>query len=126
MATSSYSLIFKAFAILAFVFIAYRWFFPDRPHNQEGVVVINQETGIEGEVTGYNSARGFKIYINSTPTPYNFDLFVNQELAPNNSLGYYIKSGDFISKKPNSNVLMLKRGAQESSWQFDATNGKLP
>lgn len=104
-----------ALAVLG-VFI-YVFFFKDDSPTRK-VVFINQELGVSGQVTGFNKARGFKIYLNSTDVPYNFDAFVNEQVAPHDGLGYYLEPGDFVTKQPNSTTLTLKRKGQESEWKF--------
>jgi hypothetical protein len=95
----------------------YKLFFAnDSP--TRNVVFVNEEIGISGKVTGYNKARGFKIYINSSEVPYNFDSFQSREVAPNFSLGYYLEHGDSLTKSPNSSVVVVTRNGQVSEWHF--------
>lgn len=119
----------RVVASSAFVLLTYRWLVLTYINHDPqwaagvnprlaGVTVVSTDIGIEGTVTGYNSARGFKIYLNSSDTPYNFDAFVNERLAPHDSLGYYLAPGDSISKQPNSPVLRLTRGGQTSEWRW--------
>jgi hypothetical protein len=82
------------------------------------VVVINQDLGLASEVTGYNKARGYKIYLNSSDVPYNFDRFENQALAQRSGLGYYLEQGDSVYKLPNANVLRVVRRGAQSTWHL--------
>ena len=68
-------------------FLLYKFFFAASPitHN---VVYVNQEIGVSGRVTGYNKARGYKIFLNNTTTPYNFDAFASEQYKPDFGLGY--------------------------------------
>lgn len=110
----------RVMGLLVLVLVTYKWWFSDYNPQLAGVTVVNADIGIKGTVTGYNRARGYKIYINSSETPYNFDAFVNERLSPDDSLGYYLVPGDSISKQPNSPVLRLTRGGQVSEWRWVA------
>jgi len=82
------------------------------------VVVINQDLGLVGEVTGYNKARGYKLFLNSSGVPYNFDAFENQTLAQHNGLGYYLERGDSVYKPVNAKALRVVRRGQRSTWHL--------
>lgn len=106
---------------LAVVIIAgigfYKLFFANDSPTRK-VVFINQELGIAGKVTGVNKARGYKIYLDGSDTPYNFDDFEHATMRPNNGLGYYLESGDLVEKKPSSTTIKVDRGGQQSEWYF--------
>jgi len=82
------------------------------------VVVINRELGISGEVAVRSDSRGYQIYLDSSRVPYNFDEFINEQLAPNEGLGYYLRAGDSVYKAPHATHLVLKRQGQASTWLF--------
>lgn len=111
------SIIFRLIVLLVAAIGFYKLFFADDSPTRK-VVFITEELGIAGRVTGFNKARGFKIYINSSEVPYNFDNFQNQEVSPNFSLGHYLIHGDSISKSPNSTVVLVRRGEQISEWHL--------
>ncbi|MDQ2771914.1 MAG: hypothetical protein M3Y54_15605 [Bacteroidota bacterium] len=95
----------------------YKLFFAnDSP--TRNVIFINQELGMTGTVTGVNKARGYKIYLDSSDVPYNFDAFENPAMRPNNGLGYYLERGDLVEKKPSSTTITVDRGGQQSEWHF--------
>ena len=92
------------------------WLFLAETPQVRNVVVINQDLGLAGIVTGYNKARGYKIYLNSSNVPYNFDRFENQALTQRNGLGYYLEQGDSVYKSCNDKVLRVVRQGQRSTW----------
>lgn len=94
------------------------WLFLAEAPPMRNVVVVNQDLGLASKVTGYNKARGYKIYLNASDVPYNFDRFENQALAQRNGLGYYLEQGDSVYKLPNAKVLRLVRQGQGSSWRL--------
>jgi len=100
-------------------FLLYKFFFAASPttHN---VVYVNQEIGVSGRVTGYNKARGYKIFLNNTTTPYNFDAFASEQYRPDFGLGYYLEQGDSVSKQPNSKLLILHKNGRTSEWRLVA------
>lgn len=97
--------------------VIYNFFFAEAAPNRQ-VVFVNQELGIAGEVTGFNKARGYKIYLDSTDTPYNFDRFENAQIQPNSGLGHYLEHGDSLTKSPNSSVVVVTRNGRVSEWHF--------
>jgi hypothetical protein len=110
------------FGFLAFLLVAfglYKFFFAPDP-STHGVVYINQELGISGRVTGYNKARGFKIFLDNSAIPYNFDAFANEQFTPDYGLGYYLEQGDLVNKLPNSSVLTLQKNGKTSQWHLVA------
>jgi hypothetical protein len=111
------------FGLSAFVFYQ---FFLAEDHPKQTVVAVNQDLGLAGKVTGYNKARGNKIYLNSSPVPYTFDDFENQELTRNDGLGYYLEQGDSVYKAPNAKVLRLVRHGQGSTWFLVAPAAAAP
>jgi len=118
--SSSTSLGFGFIAFLLIAFGLYKFFFaPDSATHQ--VVYITQELGVNGRVTGYNKARGFKIFLNNSATPYNFDAFANERFMPDYGLGYYLEQGDSVNKSPNSPVLTLEKNGQTSQWHLMPT-----
>jgi hypothetical protein len=118
MASSSpASLGFGFLAFLLVVFGLYKFFFPPDPSTRQ-VVYINQELGVSGRVTGYNKARGFKIFLDNSTTPYNFDAFANKQFMPDYGLGYYLEQGDSVNKLPNSTVLTLQKNGKTSQWHL--------
>jgi len=100
-----------AFLLLVF----YRFFFaePTSP-----VVVINRELGISGRVTVHSDSRGYRVYLDSSRVPYSFDDFVNEQLAPHNALGYYLRPGDSVAKAPHATQVVVTRNGQVSTWQL--------
>jgi hypothetical protein len=88
------------------------------------VVVINRELGISGEVAVRSDSRGYRIYLDSSRVPYSFDEFTNEQLAPNEGLGYYLRAGDSVYKAPQATQLVLKRNGQASTWRL--TPPRLP
>lgn len=100
-------------------FGAYRLFFGPNPATRN-VVYVNQEIGVNGRVTGFNKARGYKIFLNNTTTPYNFDAFASEQYKPDFGLGYYLEQGDSVSKEPNSKQLTLHKNGRTSQWYLVA------
>jgi hypothetical protein len=94
------------------------WLLRPEVSQTQNVVAINQDLGLVGEVTGYNKARGYKIFLNSSVVPYNFDGFENQALAQHNGLGYYLEQGDSVYKAANTKVLRVVRRGQRSTWHL--------
>lgn len=120
MASSSSTSIVVGFLVFLLVaFGLYKFFFAPDP-STHGVVYINQELGVSGRVTGYNKARGFKIFLDNSTTPYNFDSFANKDFMPDYGLGYYLEQGDSVNKLPNSSVLTLQKNGKTSQWHFVA------
>lgn len=115
MTSGTLPLVIRVFVIIVVVIGIYKFFFADDSPTRK-LVFINRELGIAGEVTGFDKARGYKIYLNSSDTPYNFDNFENAQLLPNTSLGYYLKHGDQLKKEPNTAVIFVKRKGQISEW----------
>jgi hypothetical protein len=97
-------------AIALFGFYSFFFAEPKSP-----VVVINRELGISGEVAVRSDSRGYQIYLDSSRVPYNFDEFTNEQLAPNEGLGYYLRAGDSVCKAPQATQLVLKRNGQAST-----------
>jgi hypothetical protein len=94
------------------------WLLRPEASQTQNVVIINQDLGLVGRVTGYNKARGNKIFLNSSAVPYNFDQFENLALAQHNGLGYYLVQGDSVYKLPNARVLRIVRQGQQSIWHL--------
>lgn len=117
MNSSLSSIILRVLALLVAGIGFYKFFFADDSPTRK-VVFVNKELGVAGEVTGFNKARGYKIYINSSDTPYNFDDFENEQIIPNSGLGYYLEHGDSIAKSPNSSIVLVKRKGQLSEWHL--------
>jgi hypothetical protein len=104
--------------ILSVVIVAlgfYKFFFAEDSLAPK-VVFISKELGIAGKVTGFNKARGYKIYINSSVAPYSFDDFENTQLMPGKSLGYYLEQGDSVNKRPGADTVLVVRESQLSKW----------
>jgi hypothetical protein len=99
---------------LGFCIIIYRFVLID----SKKPIIINKIIGIKGKVTGINKARGFKIFINDSENPYNFDKFSNTEIGGNDRLGYYLDFGDSIDKGSNSDTLKLNRNGKVSFWYY--------
>jgi len=112
---ASLGLGFLVFLVVAFGL--YKFFFAPDP-STHGVVYINQKLGVSGRVTGYNKARGFKIFLDNSTTPYNFDAFASEEFTPDYGLGYYLEQGDSVTKLPNSSVLTLQKNGKTSQWHL--------
>jgi hypothetical protein len=87
------------------------------------VVVINRELGISGEVAVRSDSRGYRIYLDSSRGPYSFDEFTNEQLAPHEGLGYYLRAGDSVYKATH---LVLKRQGQASTWYFTPPRQPVP
>jgi hypothetical protein len=104
-------------AVIIIVGAVYKFFLADNSPTRK-TVFINRELGIIGTVTGYNRARTNNIYLNHRDTPYNFSSFVNDQLAPDKGLGYYLETGDTVTKLPNADTLTLQRHGQASYWHF--------
>lgn len=85
---------------------------------RKNVVVVTRELGLAGRVTGYNKARGYKIYLDSSDVAYNFDAFQNAAVAPGEGLGYYLERGDSVAKTPNSGSIGVTRQGQLSEWRL--------
>lgn len=92
---------------LAIALFGFYSFFFTEPTSH--VVVINRELGISGEVIVRSDARGYRIYLDSSQVPYSFDEFANEQLAPHQGLGYYLRPGDSVYKAPQATQLVLKR-----------------
>ena len=101
---------------LAIVLFGFYSFFFAEPTSH--VVAINRELGISGEVTVRSDSRGYQIYLGSSRVPYSFDEFTNEQLAPHQGLGYYLRPGDSIYKAPHATRLVLTRSGQASSWHL--------
>ena len=97
------------------LFGLYYFFFAEPPPH---VVVINRELGISGEVAVHSDSRGYRIYLDSSRVPYSFDEFSNEQLAPHQGLGYYLRPGDSVYKAPQATQLVLKRNGQASIWRL--------
>lgn len=117
MNSNSSTIVYSFAALLIVAVVVYKFFLANDSPTRK-VVYINQELGIRGEVTGYNKARGFKIYLNNSEVPYNFDAFQNEQVKPDFGLGYYLEQGDSLVKSPHSTVLLVRRGGQASEWHF--------
>jgi hypothetical protein len=100
------------------VLVCYWLFVGGETSQARRVVVIDQNLGLAGKVTGYNKARGNKIFLNSSDVPYNFDSFENEALAQLNGLGYYLEQGDSVYKSPNAPVVRVVRAGQRSTWHL--------
>jgi hypothetical protein len=98
---------------LAIALFGFYSFFFAEPKSH--VVVINRELGISGEVAVRSDSRGYRIYLDSSRVPYSFDEFTNEQLAPNEGLGYYLRAGDSVCKAPQATQLVLKRNGQAST-----------
>ena len=98
--------------LVAFAFVINLWFFQKDIQRTD----IGYSTFISGRVTGINRARGYKIYLDDTKTPYNFDNFSNDIISKNNGLGYYVDFKDSIYKQQNSDTLCLIRNGNVSYW----------
>jgi hypothetical protein len=110
-------IVFRILALLVAAIGFYKFFFADDSPTRK-VVFITKELGIAGEVTGYNKARGYKIYLDSSDTPYNFDAFANEQFMPDYGLGYYLEQGDSVNKLPNSTILTLQKNGKTSQWHL--------
>jgi hypothetical protein len=110
-------IVFRILALLVAAIGFYKFFFADDSPTRK-VVFITKELGIAGEVTGYNKARGYKIYLDSSDTPYNFDAFANEQFMPDYGLGYYLEQGDSVNKLPNSTILTLQKSGKTSQWHL--------
>lgn len=118
MASSAASVGTGLLVFLLVGFMLYKFFFgSSATHN---VVYVNQAIGVSGRVTGCNKARGYKIFLNNTKTPYNFDAFASEQYKPDFGLGYYLEQGDSVSKEPNSLLLTLHKNGRASQWQLVA------
>jgi hypothetical protein len=106
-----------ALSCLAF-YLFFMNFFRDDPPNRR-VLYVNRATGLEAAVEIVSDSKGYKIYLENSRAAYNFDAFVNQRLAPDQGLGYYLRGGDHISKPVNSLKLTLKRGGVVSVWTLE-------
>jgi hypothetical protein len=109
---------------LAIVLVGFYSFFFAEPTSQ--VVVINQELGISGAVTMRSDSRGYRVYLDSSRVPYSFDEFINEQLAPREGLGYYLREGDWVSKAPHATQLVLKRQGQGSTWHLTPPRQRAP
>ncbi|RZL06412.1 MAG: hypothetical protein EOO62_18970 [Hymenobacter sp.] len=65
-----------------------------------------------------SDSRGYQIYLDSSRVPYSFDEFTNEQLAPHEGLGYYLRAGDSVYKAPHATRLVLKRQGRASNWLF--------
>lgn len=101
---------------LAIALFGFYCFFFAEPTSH--VVVINRELGISGEVAVRSDSRGYRIYLDSSRVPYSFDEFTNEQLAPHEGLGYYLRPGDSVCKAPHATRLVLKRQGQASTWRL--------
>lgn len=90
------------------------------------MVVINRKLSISGEVAVRSNSRGYQIYLDSSRMPYNFDEFTNEQLAPNEGLGYYLRAGDSVYKAPQATQLVLKRNGQASTWRLTPPRPPVP
>jgi len=99
---------------LGFFIIIYRFVLID----SKKPIIVNKIIGIKGKVTGINRARSYKIFINDSEIPYNFDKFSNTEIGGNDRLSYYLDFGDGIDKGSNSDTLKLNRNGKVSFWYY--------
>jgi hypothetical protein len=90
------------------------------------VVVINRELGVSGEVAVRSDSRGYRVYLDSSRVPYSFDEFTNEQLAPHQGLGYYLRAGDSVYKAPHATQLVLKRQGQASTWHLIPPRQRAP
>ena len=109
---------------LAIALFGFYSFFFAEPKSH--VVVINRELGISGEVAVRSDSRGYRIYLDSSRVPYNFDEFTNEQLAPDEGLGYYLRAGDSVYKAPQATRLVLKRNGQASTWRLTPPRPPVP
>ena len=107
-------IVFFVILLIAILLVCYKLFIRNPPNT----TIVNKELLINGTVTGVNKARGYKIYLNNSDTPYNFDHFYNFSVSLDDALGYYISVGDIVKKASNSDTLKLIRNNKTQFWLY--------
>lgn len=92
-------------------------------------IVVSAETAFSGHITGVDENRQtFRYYIdNNQKSRYNFNHFISAQYSDTDKnlpqedlnrleLGPYLQKGDYVSKKPHSTKLTVRRGSTETEW----------
>lgn len=80
-------------------------------------VLVDEQTAVQGKIVSHDANRGkYRYSLEGRRETFDFDNFRNAALGPDILLGPYLKDGDFVQKKANSDTLQVLRGNQRSDW----------
>ena len=123
---------FKAILLLVGITVL---FFLIAPYLLRGMLAITEKSlkvvdypdAVQGHITGVEIERQYHMYYldNDTEHRYSFNAFdqpltpAQQQLGLENidlHLGLRLEVGDYVTKQPNSTVIMVQRGDSTSRW----------
>lgn len=83
-------------------------------------VLVDRQTEVQGKILNHSVNRGkYRYSVEGRRETFDFDNFHNAALGPDIFLGPYLKDGDFVQKKANSDTLRVTRTGQRSDWTME-------
>ena len=112
----------KYFLLLVVIAAVFLWLAPKLIYGlgyllSPPYILVDKQTEVQGRILSHSANRGkYRYSLEGRRETFDFDNFQNVALGPDILLGPYLKDGDFVQKKANSDTLRLLRGNQHSDW----------